>query len=511
MELSYDTYEQAVSDFEWSDRWDVFDGDPDAFNLAHECLDRWDDDRTAARIQFDDERRETYDVGEIRRPAAQFAHALADNGIGAGDPVAVMLEPSLELYAAMFGIFKRGAVYVPMFNLFGPDAIEYRLADSGADLLVTTATKADDDVPDTVGCEVIRAPDGFDTYVRGYPTTYAGETSADDVSVIQYTSGTTGTPKGYRMRHKTLTQSIVTFLFAYGVRETDVYCNPSPPAWAHGLWMGTLAPLSIGTAAGAYAGKFDPETLLAGLEAFQTTNLAAAATAFRQLANSGALADYDLTLERVSSTGEPMDTETYRTLRDTLEVSVADVYGISEFGPIVANYNGFEGWEPKVDSIGKPLPGLAVKILDEDGAEVPVGEVGEICVERGEEWIRSGDAGMRDEDGYFYHKGRVDDVIISAGWRIDPHEVEAAVLAHPAVAECAVVASPDDVRGHVVKAFVVTDERTEATDDLRESIQQTVKDDLSKHEYPREVEFVDELPYTESGKIKRKELREREE
>jgi acetyl-CoA synthetase len=511
MKLDYDTYEQAASEFEWSDRWTIFDGTPESFNLAHECLDRWDDGRTGVRIQFDDYRREVYDIAEIRRPAAQFAHALADRGIEAGEPVAVMLEPSLELYATMFGIFKRGAVYVPMFNLFGSEAIEYRLNDSGADVLVTTETKAADDVSDDLDCEVIRTPEEFDSFIEGRPTTYEGTTAADDVSVIQYTSGTTGTPEGYRMRHKTLTQSIVTLLFAYGVRRTDSYVNPSPPAWAHGLWMGTLAPLSIGTAAGAYAGKFEPETLLAGLESFEATNLAAAATAFRQLVNSDVLTDFDLQLERISSTGEPLDTGTYRALRDTLNVSVADVYGISEFGPIIANYNGFEGWEPKIDSIGKPLPGLEVALLDDNGDEVPVGEVGEICVKRGDEWIRSGDAGTKDEDGYFYHKGRTDDVIISSGWRIDPHEVEAAVLMHPAVDECAVVASSDEMRGHIVKAFVRTAEETENTDDLRESIKQRVKNDLSKHEYPREVEFVAELPYTESGKIKRKELREHEE
>jgi acetyl-CoA synthetase len=508
MTLSYQSYEEAVSNFEWSDRWSVFDGDTDDCNLTHECLERWDDDQTAVRLQFDSGDRATYSIGEIRKPAAQFAHALQDYGIEPGDPVAVMLEPSWELYTTMFGIFYSGAVYVPMFTLFGRDAIEYRLDDSDADLLITSEKKATEDVPDDVDCEVLRVNDGFESFFDGYPETYEPSTSADDISVIQYTSGTTGTPTGYRMRHKTITQSIVTFLFAYGVRQSDSYFNPSPPAWAHGLWMGTLAPLSIGTATGTYSGKFDPETLLSGLEAFETTNLAAAATAFRQIVNSGAMADYDLKLERVSSTGEPLDEETYQKLREIWDISLADVYGISEFGPIVANYNGFEEWESKSGSIGKPLPGLEVKILDEDGNELPPNEPGEICVKRGGEWIRSGDAGTRDGDGYFYHKGRTDDVIISAGWRIDPHEVEAAVLSHPAVNDCAVIGSPDDTRGSVVKAFVRTD--ADASEELRTEIQDHVKDDLSKHEYPRELEFVDELPYTESGKIKRKKLRERE-
>lgn len=497
-----------MAKFDWDERWEVFDGSYEEFNIAHECLDRWAVDRTAVRIVFDDGRTTSYSIGTLKRRSARFANALAAAGIDEGDEVAVMLEPEVELYVSMFGTWKRGAVYVPMFNLFGPEAIEYRIRDSGADLLVTTAEKADRSVPDDLDVDLLLVGEDFADFYQDHEASYTPTTGAEDVSVLQYTSGTTGTPKAYPMRHKSLTQSVVTLSFGYGIEADERYLCASPPAWAHGLWMGTAGPLALGTAAGAYSGKFTPAALLEGLEELDIVNLSAAATALRKLANSGRVEEYDLRLEKITTTGEPMDSNTYEFLRDTLGVSVADIYGISEYGPIIMNYNGFEDWEPRPDSIGKPLPGVEATVIDEDGTELPPGEIGEIAVKHKGEWLRSGDAGLVDADGYFFHKGRIDDVIISSGWRIDPHEVEDVLMQQDAVAECAVVDSPDETRGHIVKAFVRTDEPETAA--LKERLQDVVKQRLSKHEYPREIEFVDEFPYTESGKIKRKTLRERE-
>lgn len=505
----YRTYEEAIEGYDTSDRWAVFDGSPDEFNITHECLDRHDDSMTAVRVIKDDGATESYSVGSLTERSGRFANALAAHGVDRDDRVAVMLEPSRALYVSMFGVWKRGAVYVPMFNLFGPQAIEYRIEDSEADILVTTAEKAAEDVPDDLDVELVLVGDGFEAFYEGYDAAYTPDTSADDVSVLQYTSGTTGQPKAYPMRHKSLTQCIVTLAFGYGLRPDERYICASPPAWAHGLWMGTAGPLALGTAAGAYAGKYTPAALLDGLESLEIENLAAAATALRKLAHSGLLDDYDLSLRKITTTGEPMDSDTYEFLRNELGVSIADIYGISEYGPFIMNYNGFDDWEPKPDSIGKPLPGVEAAVIGDDGETLPPGEIGEIAVRHQGEWLRSGDAGSVDAAGYFYHKGRVGDVIISSGWRIDPHEVEDMLMQHPAVAECAVVASPDETRGHIVKAFVRTDEP--GTDALIEELQQLVKDELSAHEYPREIEFVDDFPYTESGKIKRKTLREQEE
>ena len=507
MALDYHSYDEAAENFDWDEKWDLFDGDREAFNITHECIDRHDPDATALRIQFANGDRETYTFRDVQGPASQFAHALAAAGVEKGDRVATMLEPRLELFISMFGTWKRGAVYVPMFTLFGPDAIKYRVKDSDVDMLITNEQKAKD-IPDSLDVNVVLLGSEFDAMLNGHSEEYEYTTEADDVSTVQYTSGTTGQPKGVKMRHKTITNLSVMMHFCIGLRDTDRFFCTSPVAWAHGIWVGTAGPLMFGNAAGVYSGKFDPATALDGLAAFKVTNLSAAATALRQIVNSGLLNEYDLAIERVQSTGEQLDTTTQQKLTDSIDVRLADAYGVSEFGAIICNYNGFEDWEVKPGSIGKPMPGLEVAIIDDDGAVLPPGDIGEIAIKRSGEWFRTGDAGEKDEDGYFWHRGRTDDVIITAGYRVGPTEVEDALLDHPAVQEAAVVESPDEDRGNIVKAIVQTEKEENTA--LKEELQEFVKTQLSKHEYPREIEFTDEFPRTESGKIKRKVLKERE-
>jgi acetyl-CoA synthetase len=504
MALDYETYDEAAANFSWDERWELFDGTPDNFNIAHECLDRYDDDMTAARVKFDDGHSETYSVGTLRRKSGQFANALEDSGIEKGDRVAVMLDPGLELYTTLFGNCKRGAVHVQMSPLFGPDAIDYRIEDSESELLVTTPEKADD-IPDSVDVDTLLVGDEFDDFLEGQPTEFEWNTEADDVSVLQYTSGTTGRPTGHEMLHKTASFVAVRMKFAYGIRSDDrVFCTSSP-SWAHGLRMGTVGPLALGNAVGAYSGAFDVETVLDALQEFEITNFTAAATALRKLINHPSIDDYDLKLKRISTAGEKIDEATQTQLREQLDVTVADIYGVSEFGGIIMNYNGFDDWEVKPGSIGKPFPGFEVTVLDDDGNELPPGEVGEIAVRRGDDWFRVGDLGSVDEDGYYWFKGRKDDVIISSGYRIDPVEVEEALLKHEDVLEAAVVGKSHEERGKVVTGFVQTS--AEESDELRDDIQETVKSELSKHEYPRRLEFVDEFPRTPDGtKIKRNKL-----
>jgi acetyl-CoA synthetase len=507
MAFDFETYDQAVANFDWSEKWEVFDGSPDSFNIAHECLERHDDAATALRIIFDDGSTAIHAFGEVDRLSSQFANFLADRGVEKGDRVAVMLEPRLELYACMFGTMKRGAVYVPLYYLFGPDAIEYRMADSDASVLVTTADKDGESVP-TLDAEVVHV-EGFELMVSEYPTTFESDTGVDDLAIVQYTSGTTGQPKGTEMPHKAATNLAPILKLGYGLQPEDRFMCVSPVAWAHGIWIGTIGPVTLGNAAGAYSGKFDPETVVSGLVDLEITNMTATATALRKLVRSGHMDDYDLSLERIATVGEKMDTDTYQRLQDITGARVADIYGVSEYGGVSMDYLGFEDWEVRLGSIGKPFPGMEVAVIDEEGEAVPTGEVGEIAVRRGDGWFRTGDAGMVDEDGYYWHKGRMDDVIISSGYRIGPHEVEDALMNHDDVDDVAVVASPDDERGNIVKAFVRTS--LAETDDLKAELRAFVKSELSKHEYPREIEFVDEFPRTTtSNKIKRKELRERE-
>ncbi|MFC7133243.1 MULTISPECIES: acyl-CoA synthetase [Salinibaculum] len=507
MALDYETYEAAAESFSWDERWELFDGDTESFNITHECIDRRDDDSTAVRLKFGTGETATYTSGEIGRAANQFANALSERGLEKGDRIAVMLDPCYELYVGMFGIWKFGGVFVQLSPMFGPDAVEYRLDDSDADVVLTTKSAAEETVPEDAAVEVVTVEEDFEDLLAGQPTEYEATTGAKDISAIQYTSGTSGKPSATEMRHETITYVAVRSMFAYGIRAEDRFFCTSSPAWAHGLWIGTTAPLALDTAVGAYSGAFDPETALDALEEFEITNLAAAATAFRKIKTSGLLDEYDLKLKRVATAGEAMDTETQAFFQEQLGVQVADVYGVSEFGGMIMNYNGFDGWEMKLGSIGKPFPGLTVAVIDEEGEECPPDEIGEIAVERGGEWFRTGDAGMVDEDGYYWHKGRKDDVIISSGYRIDPHEVEDSLLAVPEVVEAAVIESPDEERGNIVKAYVKVE--GEHSDDLKDDIKTSVKEDLSRHEYPRELEFVQEFPRTEAGgKIQRNKLRE---
>lgn len=503
-EFIYRSYEDAAEHFSWDDKWELFEGDRGDFNITNECIYRHERDspnQTAVRIQFADGHRATYTFNEVKRKAAQFAHALDTMGVEKGDNVAVMLEPRLETYITMFGIWARGAVYVPMFTLFGPDAIDHRLTDSGADVLITNAEKARD-VPDS-GVQVV-VTDEFDDLLSGHPEYYEPTTEAEDLASIQYTSGTTGQPEGYAMKHKTLTNIAPAAVFGHGIHPTDRCFCTSPIAWVQGLWSGTVSPLMLGTATGIYSGKFDVETVLGGLEQFEITNLIAAATALRQIQNSGLLGDYSLSLEKINSGGEKIDTNTIRAFEEQTGVRIAEEYGMSEFGAITHNCNGFDNFEIKLGSMGRPLPGLKVAVIDQDGNELPPGTTGEIAVWHNEQWLRTNDLGEMDEEGYFWHKGRKDDVIISSGYRIGPTEVEDTLMTHPKVDEVAVVGVPDEERGNVVKAFIKTEVRK--TPELKQDIQEYVKSQLSKHEYPREIEFIEEFPRTDSGKVKRKEL-----
>jgi acetyl-CoA synthetase len=502
--LGYSTYEAAAASFEWDDRWQLFDGSRDSFNIAHECLERHDNDATAVRIAFDDGSTATHTVGEIDRLSSQFANFLADRGVEKGDRVAIMLDPRLDFYATLFGTLKCGAVCVPMTILFGPDSIEYRLTDSESKMLVTLSEKADE-LPTDAYVDVVVVEDDLRSRLESYPETYEWETTAADHSVLQYTSGTTGKAKGTQMTHKSLTYTAVNLLFSRGIRPEDKYFCPSKPSWAQGIWLGVLGPLAVGNAAGNSSGRFDPEILLAGLEAFEITNMSAAPTVLRKIKTSGKAPEYDLRLERMTSSGERLDIDTQEYFLEELGIPVGNTYGVSEFGAVTMDFLGFDDWEIKPGSIGKPLPGLEVAVIDDDGEVLQAGETGEIAIFRDGDWFRTGDSGKVDQDGYFWHRGRKDDVIITAGYRVDPYEVDNAINKHSDVQEVAVVGSENEERTNVVKAFVKTS--ASDTDALAEEIKEMVKAELGKHKYPREIEFVDEFPRTKSGdKIRRKDL-----
>lgn len=505
MALDYRTYAEAAERFNFGERWKVFDGNPESFNIAHECIDRHPKDEIALRLQFDNGRRETHTFGELSRLTSQFANLLARRGVKAGDRVALVMNPCLEFYVTFFGTLKAGAVIVPCSALFGPEAIEFRIVKSGARAVVATREHAKLIDPKIV--EHLLIAEELIGLVGGEEGVYVPHTTAEDLAVIQFSSGTTGAPKAVEYRHVAATYTAVNVKFGIGLRQDDVYFCPSSPAWGHGIWYGTVGPLIFGKAIGAYSGKFEAETLLGALEHFGVTNMSAAPLVYRRIMESGKIDAYKLRLRRITYTGGAMDNETRQFLQERLGLYPNSFYGSTEVGVVILDY-AFEDYQPRPGSLGKPMLGLRVAVIDEDGRELPPGQVGQMALWRNNGWVRIGDAVYMDEDGYFWYKGRSDDVIISAGYTIGPLEIEAVLEKHPGVKRAAVVGSPDRERGEIVKAFIIPE--SEPTEELKRDIQEYVKTRLSKHEYPREIEFVNELPETPDGKIKRKVLRELE-
>ena len=503
----FKTYYDAVEYFEWKMLSDLFDGNQDSLNIAHECIDRHVKKGVAIRIKFSDGHTESYSFKDISIWSSRFAHFIECLGVKKGDRVALMLEPSFEFYITLFGTIKRGAIAVPLFTLFGSEAIEKRIQDARPKLFVTTKEICNR-VPKGIVPEILGIGHSLSKALKDQPDAYQPQTSSKDLAVFQYTSGTTRQfPDAIRHTHRGCVTLMLAALFGLGLREGDRYFCPSSPAWGHGLWHGTISPLALGIPTGTYSGRFQEEKILEAIEEFEITNIAAAPTVFRRIKDSGMSDKYRFQIEKVSYTGEPIDSGTFSFIEKTFGVMPCSMYGTTEAGVILANFPGFTDWVVKPGSLGKPVPGWKVGIIDEKGNLLPPGEVGEIAVKRRGEWFRVKDAGMMDEDGYFWHKGRSDDVIISAGWTISAVEIEDCLMKHPEVMEAAVIGIPDSDRGQIVKAFVrVTNKREGLDRDLQEHIRMR----LSKHEYPREIEFLREIPKTPAGKVNRESLRKRE-
>ena len=498
----YTSYADAQTHFSRAALWELVDGSRERLNIAHECVDRHPPERTAVRIAFADGRDEAYTFGEIAVWSSRFAHFLAREGVQAGERVAIFLEPSLPFYVALFGAMKAGAVAVPMFTLLGSDAIAARIGDCRPSLALAGAPLG--------GVRTVVADDAFLAALAREPDEFEMATGASDMAMYQYTSGTTrALPEAVRHRHRAIVTVLIAGLYATGVRPGDRFCCPSSPAWGHGLWHGTLGPLALGAEITAWSGRFDPVRMLAVLGDHRITNLSAAATHYRMMKNSGAAGDYRFRVEKLSFTGEPIDSDTAEFVERTFGRPARSMYGTTEVGVVLGGYPGAADLPMKPGSLGKPMPGVEVAIRDAVGVVSAAGATGEIVVRRGEDWFPTKDLGHADEDGYFYHLGRADDVVISAGWTMSAVEIEDALLRHPDVAEIAVIGVPDELRGQVVKAFVVSERQPDDVG-FESELQAFARARLGQHEYPRQVELVPELPKTPAGKVNRKVLRERE-
>lgn len=505
MQLDYKTYEEAAKHFNWNERWEVFDKPREKLNIYHECVERHAPDKTAVRLKNSDGRTDTCTFAELSRWSSQFANLLKKHGVNEGDRVGVVLNPSLEYYASFYGTLKRGGVVVPCYALLGPEGLEYRLQDSRTKVVIIGRDRAD--LAARVVEKVIVAEEFF-AEIGGEETHFeTAPTSADTMAVIQYSSGTTGLPKAVLYNHGAVSVTAVYVKFWLGLRDGDRSMCTSSPAWGHGIWYGTVGPLIFGNGIGAYSGKFIPEVLLQALEEFEITVVTAIPRVYTMVMNCGRLDDYRLKLRRLTYTGSAMDRKTQEYFYDKLGTVPASNYGNTEVGPIVIDFD-FPDYKAKIGSAGKPMFGTKVGVIDAAGNSLPAGQVGELAVWRKENWNPVGDTGYLDEEGYVWSFGRSDDVIKSSGYRIGPFEIECVLEKHPAVAEAAVIGSPDEERGEIVKAFIVTSRHP--SDELKLELQEYVKNRLSFHEYPRQIEFVKELPRTPDGKLKRKALKLRE-
>jgi acetyl-CoA synthetase len=516
----------SYADMRAAHRWDV----PERYNIARDVCDKHDRDRLAMVWEDwrGDERRVSF--GELQDLSCRFANVLRANGVERGDRVATLL-PSLPETAAVFiGTYRAGAILLSMSVLYGDEGIQHRLRDSQAKVVVTDAANRDR-IPDGLADTVLVLDGGLlDDMADASASFPTVDTAADDPAQLYYSSGTTGLAKGILHAHRYLLAH-EEFEFCHDVRDGELFHGSGEWAWAAGICP-LLGPWRYGAVALVQArkGGYDPEEHLRFLSKHGVQNMFTTPTALRSMTGvSDAGKRYPMPELRITcSAGEPLNPEVIRWFREQYGITVLDYYGLTESYPLCANYPTVEVRE---GSMGLPVPGWDVAILDEDEQPLPAGERGEICLRArsnphypigywnrpedteadfGGEWFHTKDAAQMDEDGYVWYAGRADDVIISAGYRIGPFEVESACVEHPAVKEAAAVASPDERRGDVVKAFIVLASGHSPSDELADSIKKHVRERHSAYAYPRVIEFVDDLPKTLTGKIRRVELREAE-
>jgi acetyl-CoA synthetase len=517
-ETTFSSYEEACSQH----RWEV----PERYNIAADVCDKHPRDKLAMIHEDFHGNVRRLNWGELQDLSKRFANVLAGHGVEPGDRVAMLLPATPETAAAFLGTWKVGAILLSMSVLYGDEGIRHRVTDSQAKVLVTNAANAER-IERSLVEEVLILDD--DLLSHGSTSFTCADTAADDPAQLYYSSGTTGLAKGILHAHRYVLAH-EEFVYCHDVRDGELFHGMGEWAWAAGICP-VLGPWRYGAVQAVYQreGGFEPGKQLDFLSRHAVTNVFATPTAIRSMMSiEDAGTRYPQKFRIVCSAGEPLNPEAIRWFRDQYGVTVLDYYGLTESYPLCGN---FPFMEVREGSMGKPMPGWEVSILDEDERPVGVGERGEICLKArtnphypigywrrpedseaafGGDWFHTKDAASFDDDGYYWYEGRADDVIIAAGYRIGPFEVESACLEHPAVAEAAAVASPDERRGNVVKAFVVLAAGHDPSDELAEDIKAYVRDHLSAYAYPRRIEFVPDLPKTLTGKIRRIELRQRE-
>ncbi len=523
-------------------RWKV----PKRYNIGVDACDRHarqDPDALALIFEEEDGRVLRFTFGDIRSLSNRFANALVAMGCQRGDRVAILLQQAPETAIAHVAAYKAGLIAVPLFVLFGEDALEYRLANSGARALVTDVTNLPkvlaihERLPDLKSIIVVgggKVDGTFDwssTLARATDRFTPVDTLADDPAVIIYTSGTTGPPKGALHGHRVLLGHLpgVEFPHEFFPQPDDLFWTPADWAWIGGLFDVLLPAWHHAIPVLAHRmRKFDPEASLALMARHKVRNVFLPPTALKLMRQAGAPKKHGVTLRSIGSGGETLGVELLDWGRATFGVTINEFYGQTECNLVVGNCASI--MEVRPGSMGRSVPGHQVAIVDDTGRELPDGEAGNIAIKGPDpvmfleywrnpeatrdkfagDWLITGDIGRQDDDGYLWYQGRVDDAITSAGYRIGPAEIEDCLLRHPAIAMAAVIGVPDPVRTEAIKAFVVLKPGVKGSAVLVDQIQEHVRKRLAAHEYPREIDFVDSLPLTATGKIMRRELREQE-
>jgi acetyl-CoA synthetase len=529
-------------------RWNV----PADFNIAAAVCRRHVEDCSRVAIYWEDEdgARATLTYHALQQQANRLSNALAALGIERGDKVAIVLPQRPETPVAHVACYQLGAIAVPLSFLFGPDALEYRLNDSEAKVVIVDAASLPNLAPIRDRLARVRHVIGVAGARESWTTDWqsllarASEdftpvpTRAIDPALLVYTSGTTGPPKGALMPQQCLLGNLPGFVHSHDgfPQPGDVFWSPADWAWTGGLMDALLPTLYFGFPVVGFRGRFEPERALQLMATYQVRNAFLFPTALKMIMKAvpKPRQKYAVHLRSIMSAGEAVGTTVFEWAQGALGVTINEMFGQTEMNYIVGNSHAL--WPAKPGSMGRPYPGHRIAILDDSGAEVTTGQLGEVAINRvgpdgaadpvffieyfknpegtarkfTGDWCRTGDLATRDADGYLWYQGRADDMFKAAGYRIGPSEIENCLVKHPAVANAAVVPSPDETRGNVVKAFIVLAPGIAASRALEEDIQQHVRKFLAPYEYPKEIEFIDALPMTTTGKVQRRLLRQRE-
>ena len=533
-EYNMQDYEEAYSTFQWER--------PEKYNFARDVIDRWDPAKPAM-LWIDDGGAEiTRTFGEISEASRRLCNVLAEAGVRTGDTVIVMLPRVIPWWEVFTATLRMGAVISPGTVQLSEQDLEYRINAAAATCVVTdsaNAAKVDaviDKCPTLAACIVTDGQrDGWIDYrqaVAGVTAEFETvDTSADDEAICYFTSGTTGYPKMCIHTHSYAIGHRITGELWLDLKPDDLHWNVSDTGWGKAAYSSYFGPWLCGaTLFIHHTSGFNPRQTLELLEKYPVTTFCGAPTIYRMLVLED-LGRYRFkALRHCTGAGEPLNPEIIETWKKVTGLTIRDGYGQTESVILCAS---FPCLEPRPGSMGRPAPGIDLQVIDEQGHIVDVNKEGDIAVRisprppqgffreyrndpertaatRRGDWYVTGDRACQDEDGYFWFVSRADDVILSAGYRIGPFEVESALIEHPAVAESAVVSSPDPTRGEVVKAFVVLAPGYNASDELKQELQDHVKQVTAPYKYPRRIDFIDTLPKTVSGKIRRVELRERE-